>query len=453
MASTRAPSGTNVAADMLGGSVEVEMSGLVQGYDELRLRLDRSRGSRYRLLAATHFAEATVEFEIPAAELGVAGVGPGSNPSRGQLATASLGLNDAKRLGEALFESLFHGSVRDIYRDALADARRRHRGLRIMLCLSGSPELCEVPWEYLFDGSHFLATSPLTPVVRYLDLPRRSRTLRVSPPLRLLGIISNPTDYRQLNVDEERQNLEHALASVLGTQAVELHWLSRPTLPALLNALRTNTFHGLHFIGHGMYDVGSDKGALLFEDEGGWARPVTGDQLGLILQDFSSLRLAVLNACEGARSSRHDPFSGVAGALIQRDVPAVIAMQFEISDDSAITFAASFYEALAAGAGVDASVAAARLSMFANHTENIEWGKPVLFMRVADAQLFDVREPPMTSRDAMDDRTSARDASSLRMDALALLGRWRRLLGESTRQRRGFPKLDRRFEASPAPWC
>jgi hypothetical protein len=214
---------------------------------------------------------------------------------------------------------------------------------------------------------------------------------------------------------------------VLERQAVELHWLSRPTLPALLNALRTNTFHALHFIGHGMYDVDSDQGALLFEDEGGWARPVTGDQLGLILQDFSSLRLAVLNACEGARSSRHDAFSGVAGALIQRDIPAVIAMQFEISDDSAITFAASFYETLAGGAAVDASLATARLSMFANRTEDIEWGKPVLFMRVADAQLFDVQEPRRPSPDAIDEAASALDASSLRTVALASkpAARWR----------------------------
>ena len=216
----------------------VEMSELVQGYDELRLRLDRSRGGRYRLLAATHFAEAAVDFEVPTAELAIAGVHPELARGRGQLVMSSPTLNDAMRIGEALFQSLFRGHVRDIYRDALADARRRNRGLRIMLCLSGAPELCDVPWEYLFDNSHFLATSALTPVVRYLDLPRRSRTLRVSPPLRLLGVISNPADYRQLNIEEERQNLEHALARLLETQAVELYWLSRPTLPALLNALR-----------------------------------------------------------------------------------------------------------------------------------------------------------------------------------------------------------------------
>ena len=69
----------------------------------------------------------------------------------------------------------------------------------------------------------------------------------------------------------------------------------------------------------------------------------------MILRDFSSLRLAILNACEGARTSRSDPFAGVAGSLVQRDIPAVVAMQFEISDEAAIVFAGEFYEQLAAG--------------------------------------------------------------------------------------------------------
>lgn len=52
--------------------------------------------------------------------------------------------------------------------------------------------------------------------------------------------------------------------------------------------------------------------------------------LGLLLQDERSLRLAVLNSCEGARSSHVDPFSGAAASLVHYGVPAVIGMQFEM---------------------------------------------------------------------------------------------------------------------------
>jgi hypothetical protein len=42
---------------------------------------------------------------------------------------------------------------------------------------------------------------------------------------------------------------------------------------------------------------------------------------------------------------------------------------------------------------VDASLAAARLAIFAENSDDIEWGTPVLFMRVADGRIFDVPEP------------------------------------------------------------
>ena len=60
-------------------------------------------------------------------------------------------------------------------------------------------------------------------------------------------------------------------------------------------------------------------------------------------------------------------------------------MQFEISDEAAITFAGGFYESLTAGMPVDASIGAAPLAMLAEHSDDVEWGSPVLlFMRVAD---------------------------------------------------------------------
>ena len=244
------------------------------------------------------------------------------------------------------------------------------------LCLTASPELAGLPWKYLYDDPDFLSMSALTPVVRYLDLPRSSRALPVKPPLRLLGIISSPAEYAQLDIDRERETLQHALAGLLTAQAVELQWLGRPTVPMLLNALRADTFHALHYIGHGAYDANADQGVLLFEDDSDWARPVSGDQLGMILHDFSSLRLAVLNACESARASHSDPFSGVAGCLVQRNLPAVIAMRSEISDEAAIAFAGSSYDAIAAGSAVDASVAAARLSMFAQRSDDMNGGRP-----------------------------------------------------------------------------
>jgi CHAT domain/SIR2-like domain len=365
---------------------------LVLGYDELRLRIDHGEAGGYRVLASTQSAEASATFELPFNELEIENFILRVSRPRGRRRIDASPIADARRFGGQLFTSLFRDQVDGLYRQTVAQARDNGKGVRITLCLSGSPELIDVPWEYLFDEPDFLAISAFTPVVRYLDLPRAHRPLLVKPPLRLLGVVSNPAEYEQLDVERERENLERALSGLIDAGAVELHWLERPTLGALLQALQTQTFHALHYIGHGAYDRDAERGVLMFEDDGGWRRPVSGDNLGMILHDFSSLRLAILNACEGARTARTDPFAGVAGALVQRDIPAVVAMQFEISDEAAIVFAGGFYQPLAAGSPVDASLAAARLAMVAARGDDIEWGTPVLFMRVPDGRIFDLGE-------------------------------------------------------------
>jgi hypothetical protein len=372
-------------------------------YDELRLRIDAGGTASYRVLASTRCAEASGSFEPPFTELDIDHFMLRTGSPRGRRSIEIPSLEAAKRFGGALFNAVFRDEVGDLYHGALGAARSTSRGLRITLCLSGSPELMQVPWELLFDAPNFLAISAFTPVVRYLDLPRAPRPLLVEPPLRILGVVSNPADYERLDVDGERANLELALARSVESGALELQWLERPTLDALLQTLRAEAFHGLHYIGHGRYDRQSEQGVLLFEDCSGWGRPISGDELATVLHDITSLRLAVLNACEGARTARSDPFAGMAEALVQRDIPAVIAMQSEISDEAAMVFAEGLYSAIVAGSPVDSAVSAARMSMFAKRSDDVEWGTPALFMRVPDGRIFQLPDSQASSSQTPDD--------------------------------------------------
>jgi hypothetical protein len=370
-------------------------------YDELRLRISPDSQHSYRVLASTSSAEVhgsfALRFDSPDHDRFK------RLASRSQCRGAFDGsaLDEAKRFGGALFGALFCGQTYGLYRDALAEARSRGRGLRIKLCLTGAPDLIDLPWEFLFDAPHFLAMSTSTPVVRYLDLPRCSRPLAVTPPLRILGVVSSPEDYERLDGERERANLESALSALIASGAVELQWLEAATVDGLLHTLRRGTFHALHYIGHGTYDTKSQRGLLLFEDEWGWGRAVSGERLGTILHESKSLRLAVLNACEGAKSGRSDPFAGVAESLVQREIPAVIAMQFDISDNGAIVFANGLYTAIATGSPVDAAVAAARLSMFAKLGDDLEWGTPALYMRVTDGRVFELPDQAAGARECV----------------------------------------------------
>ena len=215
-------------------------------------------------------------------------------------------------------------------------------------------------------------------------------------------MVSSPADVVALDATRERTNLEQALSGLVEHGAIDVTWLEDASLPSLLHALQRGPFHIFHYIGHGEYDRNVEDGVLLLEDERGGPRRVTGRDLGTILAPHKTLRLAVLNACDGARAAADDPFAGVATSLVQRQIPAVIAMQFAISDRAAVLFAGEFYWKLADCGVVDSSLAFARQALYASGNE-VEWATPVLFMRVSDGQIFDVPETPVERPGAIGD--------------------------------------------------
>ena len=132
---------------------------------------------------------------------------------------------------------------------------------------------------------------------------------------------------------------------------------------------------------------------MIFENNQGQSAPVNGNFLGMQLATYDTLRLAIINACEGASSSNNDSYAGVAQNLLQRgNLPAVIAMQFAITDNAAVRFAEVFYDSLAAGSPVDFALSRARVEMIESQ-EDVEWATPVLFMRSNSGELFDTSLP------------------------------------------------------------
>jgi hypothetical protein len=137
----------------------------------------------------------------------------------------------------------------------------------------------------------------------------------------------------------------------------------------------------------------------LLEDEDGEAIPVSGDVIGTVLYGFRDrLRLVVLNACEGARTSASSAYSGFAQKVMQAaDIPAAIGMQFNISDTAAITFAEEFYGAIAQGKPLEAALSKARLQLCARRNE--EWATPILYLRAEDGHILDIQPAkPITPR-------------------------------------------------------
>jgi Tol biopolymer transport system component len=374
-------------------------------YLDFDLLIERS-GTRYRArVLNSPSGEASGTFELPFSReqlqiFVLKAIGLGSRRRVRRLESPEM--TEIKTFGRNLFQAVFDGELSTCLRRSIDEADRRHAGLRIRLRLDDAGDdagvpLLDVPWEFLYDpgGVGFLCLSSASPIVRYPDLPRPIQPLAVAPPIRLLVMISSPKDAPRLDVEHEGAKLEEALRVPIQRGLITVDRLEVATLQQLQRQLRTSEYHVFHFIGHGGYDERGEEGVLLLEDERGRSDPASAEFLRTLFQNHRTLRLAILNACEGARTDPTDPFAGVAQSLVRGGVSAVIAMQFEISDEAAIMLSSEFYSALADGYPVDAALAEARTAVY-TRVSAVEWAVPVLYLRSPDGSIFDVAAPPIS---------------------------------------------------------
>ena len=377
-------------------------------YLDFDLLLEQQADGDYQaLVTGSPLGEATSErFRLPfdpqALEILLLKLDPGRSGTRRMGANAQA--QAAMDFGGPLFDALFHGDLGMAWSRSQDLSRQEGAGLRLRLRLSAAPAIAGLPWELLYDRKNntFPAQSERTPLVRYLDVPHVPRPMAVDGPLRVLAIISSPTDLEPLDVDAEWERLQEALAERIGSGLVVLDRLPRPQLSELGPWLRRQPTHVIHFIGHGDFDERMREGVVYFQDKLGGRSAVTSSVLGPYVRDHDPLRLVVLNACRSARTDAVDPFGGIAQGLVQQDATAVVAMQFPISDRAAVTFTSDFYGSLADGLPVDQAVTSARKALLAEFRD--EWATPVLFMRAPDGAIFEnvvpaaatapVAEPP-----------------------------------------------------------
>ena len=302
---------------------------------------------------------------------------------------------EAQDFGQTLFKALLPTEdLRHLYYQSLDTARTQGAaGLRLRLRIE-TPDLATLPWEFLFaplDSDHL---GLKVPIVRDLSTREAITPLKVTPPLRILAMVASPKDEPALNVDDERNKITEALRAL---PSVELTWLPGRTAEALQDAVRQDQdqpvkYHIFHFIGHGGFDEGQNEGFIQLEDEEGSAKPLVASALSRLLRRAPDLRLAVLNSCDTARGGHKDGFASFATTLVSSgDVPAVLAMQFPITDNASRLFAREFYKALGEGLPIDAAVTEGRIAISDDNPRSLEWATPALILRAPDGVLFEVQ--------------------------------------------------------------
>lgn len=294
----------------------------------------------------------------------------------------------AEQLGTQLRDFLFPPAVWNLYVSSLATVKERHKkGLRIRLhfSLESSPELSQVPWEYCEADRTYLALDETTPVVRYIATDRPPAPIAVPETVRILLVIASPSDLAPLDVKAEEELVQQALAPLKTMGLVDVKVVHQTTRRKLFENFSTFDPHILHFIGHGEVNE-KGEGALILENAAGKSEAVNAKKMLVLLQN-SNVKLVILNACETAASDEGKAFMGVAPRLVWAGIPAVIAMQFAIPDDVAVTFIQDLYNALAQGKPLDMAMTAARKGAYFVNDE-IFWAIPVLFMRAPDGVIW-----------------------------------------------------------------
>ena len=302
----------------------------------------------------------------------------------------------ARAVGQALFTTLFHDEILRLYEESLRKAASLSDiGLLLRFEIE-EPTLAALPWELLYDprgSGRYISCYSTTPIVRTLPPPYQAVPPPITTgPLRMLCMVANPADQVALNIEQEKRHLRTALQPLIDDGSIEIHWIDGQKWRDLQDALRSEAWHIFHFIGHGGFEEQTEGsiGTLAFADESDHTQSLTATQVAQLLGGITSLRLVVLNACEGARGNAQDIFSSTATTLLSQchHLAAVLAMQYEITDDAALEFTRTFYKALAAKASVETAVTEARVAIGIEVRKTLEWGTPVLYTRSPHSVLF-----------------------------------------------------------------
>ena len=319
------------------------------------------------------------------------------NTVRGSHQTRALRETDTalqiEDIGKELFHRLFVDDVLQQFSDSLSridDRNARENAdyiLRIKLQIDPTDaslsSLASLPWERLFREKTGDYLSRKCSLVRHLEVQTPADVLPFALPLRILFISANPK--KDLNLEAELTGLKTKLQDA---PDIEIDFLENASYADLEERLYKEDYHILHYLGHGDFD--ENEGVLLLED--GPARAV---DVADLLRNEAKTRLVFLNACDTARLSDkgdQDPFAGMAAAMVKAGIPAVVAMQFPITNAAAIAFSLRFYEDLAVGNPVESAVRAGRMKIKGVRRDSMEWATPVLFMQAAAANLFSVKK-------------------------------------------------------------
>lgn len=326
--------------------------------------------------------------------------------------------HSVKALGEALFMALFDDGLRQdfvaFYNQVVVHDEQL---LRLELDVDETllPDLAALPWEFMrVPVSANLGILWLSTARKLVFSRRRTQWFAAKPiqlkpqeKVRIALVIAAPSDLGPVVYDKVEAGLKKLAAEQ--SDRFELLPVLNGASAAAVDELLAQKPHIFHFIGHGRFSATNHqpKAELAFVDG------IFGEAKWVDSEFFASLfnthrpGVVLLHACEGGTLSASQAFVGTASRVVQQNVPVVAAMQYPVTNDTALHFALRFYQDLAKGEPVDAAAQNGRRAIALDtQYKSRDFATPVLFMRVADGYLFNrasTNEKPIIQPSENDD--------------------------------------------------
>ena len=288
----------------------------------------------------------------------------------------ALRVFDPERLGEHLGEALFPEPVRALLLQAARTAAQSQAPLPIYLHLR-APELAALPWEWLL-LRHSSTWRPALredyPLLRMQGRTPPAKPLGVSGPLRMLAAAPQG-EAAQL------AELERALAPAVRERLLTLEALTVGRLSQIAAMLERKDFHVLHCAAPVVWDA--DGRPRLLDGAGTL-------ELLRLWERAPALRLVALMpaAAEPGLIASAAPL--LAAELVQKGVPAAIALGGALSSEQVAVFTRGCYSALARGEPADVAVTAGRRDLA---EQAGGWGMVQISLRPNGERLFRLGRP------------------------------------------------------------
>src|SRR5262245_26241627 len=304
---------------------------------------------------------------------------------------------DVDVYGHELTQSVLgDAGLREAFGKARAAAQAKNRNLRVRLFLSADAlDLHRLRWETLHDPSDDsrLLTKDDVLFSRYLSsVDWRPVPVRSKAALRALVVIADPSDLAKYAPNGEplapidvAGELERARTGLGSIECETLAQRGEATVDRIAERLREG-FDILYLVCHGAKI--DDVPKLWLEKADGTADRVFGKDLVNRLQDMLARpRLIVLASCQSAgtgTSTGGDVLSAIGPRLAEAGIPAVLAMQGNISMETVAKFMPAFFRELDRDGQVDRAMSVARAAV----RERPDWWMPALFMRLRSGRLW-----------------------------------------------------------------